>query len=84
MAITVEAVYEGGVLKPVEPLPSLREGQRVEVTIVADRKGWAARTAGMLGWKGTHEELQAILDDVDDLYGTPDDWFPHLKPKEQP
>lgn len=30
--ITVEAVYENGVLKPVQPLP-LKEGERVRVVI---------------------------------------------------
>ena len=32
MAITVEAVYENGVLRPLEPLP-LKEHQRVSVTV---------------------------------------------------
>lgn len=32
MAITVEAVYENGVLKPTEPLP-LKEHERVSVTL---------------------------------------------------
>jgi predicted DNA-binding antitoxin AbrB/MazE fold protein len=32
MAITVEAVYENGVLKPIQPLP-LKEHERVSVTI---------------------------------------------------
>jgi predicted DNA-binding antitoxin AbrB/MazE fold protein len=32
MSITVEAVYENGVLKPVQPLP-LHERQKVQVTV---------------------------------------------------
>jgi predicted DNA-binding antitoxin AbrB/MazE fold protein len=32
MSITIQAVYEGGVLRPVQPLP-LAEGQTVEVTV---------------------------------------------------
>jgi len=32
MTITVEAVYENGVLKPVQPLP-LNERQTVQVTV---------------------------------------------------
>jgi predicted DNA-binding antitoxin AbrB/MazE fold protein len=36
MSITIQAVYEGGVLRPVQPLP-LAEGTTVEVT-VADVK----------------------------------------------
>lgn len=33
MGITIEAVYEAGMLKPLEPLPELREHSRVRVTI---------------------------------------------------
>jgi predicted DNA-binding antitoxin AbrB/MazE fold protein len=32
MALTIRAVYEGGVLRPIEPL-TLREGQTVDVMI---------------------------------------------------
>ncbi|MFL5339841.1 MAG: antitoxin family protein [Gemmataceae bacterium] len=32
MSITVEAIYEGGVLKPVQPLP-LSEHERVRITV---------------------------------------------------
>lgn len=32
MALTVEAVYENGVLKPAEPLP-LKEHEKVRVTV---------------------------------------------------
>jgi predicted DNA-binding antitoxin AbrB/MazE fold protein len=33
MSITVEAVYEAGMLKPLSPLPELAEHSRVRVTI---------------------------------------------------
>ncbi len=33
MTITVEAVYEAGVLKPLEPIPSLKENTRVRLVI---------------------------------------------------
>jgi predicted DNA-binding antitoxin AbrB/MazE fold protein len=32
MSITIQAVYEGGVLRPIQPLP-LAEGEAVEVTV---------------------------------------------------
>jgi hypothetical protein len=32
-------------------------------------------TYGLIGWKGTHEELQAFLDDPDEVYGSPEDWY---------
>lgn len=33
MNITVEAVYEAGVLKPLQPLPSLKEREKVRLTV---------------------------------------------------
>ncbi len=32
MTLTVEAIYENGVLKPLQPLP-LKDHERVEVTV---------------------------------------------------
>jgi predicted DNA-binding antitoxin AbrB/MazE fold protein len=56
MAVTVEAVYENGMLKLSQSLP-FREHERVEVTITP-KTSWVEETAGMIGWKGTHEELR--------------------------
>jgi predicted DNA-binding antitoxin AbrB/MazE fold protein len=33
MSITVEAIYESGVLKPLAPLPNLKEHERVLITV---------------------------------------------------
>lgn len=33
MSITIEAVYEDGVLKPLSPLPDIGERERVLITI---------------------------------------------------
>jgi predicted DNA-binding antitoxin AbrB/MazE fold protein len=63
MTITVEAIYEGGVLKPQAPL-NLKEKSKVTLTIEAapeteanddDPTGWktAERFIGM--WKGAPE-----------------------------
>jgi predicted DNA-binding antitoxin AbrB/MazE fold protein len=54
MAITVEAVYENGVLKPVGPLP-LKEQERVRLTVETTRN-WVEATAGILSFPGTVEE----------------------------
>jgi predicted DNA-binding antitoxin AbrB/MazE fold protein len=56
MAITVEAIYENGVLKPSQPL-SLKEHEKVRLT-VEPVLTWAERTAGMMGWKGSAEEAE--------------------------
>jgi predicted DNA-binding antitoxin AbrB/MazE fold protein len=58
MTITVEAVYEDGVLKPAQPLP-FAEHQKVQVT-VADRSNWVQETTGIVGWKGDSEELRRL------------------------
>ena len=41
MSITVEAVYEAGVLKPLEPIPALEENARVRLVI--EMEGVVAR-----------------------------------------
>ena len=64
MSITVEAIYEDGVLKPVQPLP-LAEHEKVQVT-VDSQVSWAQRTAGILGWKGDHESLERILAEAEE------------------
>jgi predicted DNA-binding antitoxin AbrB/MazE fold protein len=61
MPITVEAIYENGVLKPCQPLP-LEEHEKVRITI-EPRISWAERTAGMLQWTGDPEVLRRIAED---------------------
>ena len=34
MGITVEAIYESGVLRPLEPLDTLQEHERVRITVL--------------------------------------------------
>ena len=69
MSITVEAVYEDGVLKPAQPL-LLNEHERVRVTIESDIS-WADRTAGMLKWTGDPEVLRQLAEDVIDTCDDP-------------
>ena len=61
MAITVEAVYENGVLRPKQPLP-LQENEIVRVSIESPTS-WAERTAGMLTWTGDPDVLRRIAED---------------------
>jgi predicted DNA-binding antitoxin AbrB/MazE fold protein len=70
MTITVEAVYENGVLKPTQPLP-LAERETVEVVVRTPAEIPATldavrRSYGILGWKGTHENLEQILAEADE------------------
>jgi predicted DNA-binding antitoxin AbrB/MazE fold protein len=64
MALTIEAVYENGVLKPTQPLP-LKEREQVRVT-VEQVESPAPRAYGIVGWKGTHEELKQILAEAEE------------------
>ena len=61
MPITIEAVYENGVLRPSQPLP-LEEHETVRITIEPGRS-WAERTAGMLKWTGDFEDPRRIVED---------------------
>jgi predicted DNA-binding antitoxin AbrB/MazE fold protein len=61
MAITIEAVYENGVLKPIGPL-LLKEHEKVRVTI-EPALAVAERTAGMIPWTGDPELLRHIAQD---------------------
>lgn len=54
MTLTVEAIYENGVLKPTQPLP-LQEREKVVLRVHAG-KTWAERTAGLMGWTGSAAE----------------------------
>jgi predicted DNA-binding antitoxin AbrB/MazE fold protein len=65
MALTVEAVYENGVLKPSKPLP-FKERELVRIT-VESRRSPILDAYGILGWKGTHEELEQILAEAEEL-----------------
>jgi predicted DNA-binding antitoxin AbrB/MazE fold protein len=69
MAITFEAIYENGVLKPATPLP-LAEREKVQVTI-QPQVSWARRTAGMMGWTGSAEDADRFALDPDLEYPSP-------------
>jgi predicted DNA-binding antitoxin AbrB/MazE fold protein len=61
MTITIDAIYENGVLRPIQPL-ALQEHEQVRVTVEQGRS-WAVRTAGMLKWVGDPEELRRVSED---------------------
>jgi predicted DNA-binding antitoxin AbrB/MazE fold protein len=58
MAITVEATYENGVLKPSRPLP-LQEHEKVQVT-VTPTVSHVRQTAGLIGWTGSQEDADFV------------------------
>ncbi len=63
MTLTVEAIYQNGVLKPLQPLP-LKDQERVEIT-VRSGSNWVSETAGMIKWTGDHETLRRLAEDVE-------------------
>ena len=71
MLITVEAVYEGGVLKLSAPLP-LKEHDKVTITVHTGRT-WVDETYGNLGWKGSAEDAERFALDPDLEYGNPEE-----------
>ena len=58
MAITIEAVYENGVLKPAQPLP-LQEHEKVQIT-VRPTVSRVRQTVGLIGWTGTQEDADFV------------------------
>jgi predicted DNA-binding antitoxin AbrB/MazE fold protein len=65
MSLTVEAVYENGVLKPVQPLP-LKEHEHVRITIQPVQSP-LMQAYGIMGWTGDHETLERIALDPEFL-----------------
>ena len=56
MAVTVEAVYENGVLRPLQPLP-WKDGERVRV-VVSSLDSPLLQAYGIMGFQGTAEEAE--------------------------
>ena len=61
MSLTIEAIYENGVLKPAQPLP-FREHEKVRVT-VQPASNCVQATHGICGWKGSAEEAERFASD---------------------
>jgi predicted DNA-binding antitoxin AbrB/MazE fold protein len=70
MAITVEAVYEDGVLKPAQPLP-LAEREKVQIT-VKPSVSRVRQSAGLMGWTGSQADADFVA------------LSPELDPQEDP
>ncbi|MBI3467736.1 MAG: antitoxin family protein [Planctomycetes bacterium] len=73
MALTIEATYENGVLKPVQPLPLIQEGACIWVTLHIPAEEDRVRKAyGLLGWTGDAETVRRVtLDPEFDILESP-------------
>jgi predicted DNA-binding antitoxin AbrB/MazE fold protein len=65
MTLTVEAIYENGVLKPAQPLP-LREHEQVRIT-VEQGDSPLLRAYGIMGWTADAETIERIALDPEFL-----------------
>lgn len=64
MALTVEATYENGVLKPVRSLPLMPEGARVWLTLhTAAEEDRVGKAYGLIGWTGDAETVRRVAED---------------------
>jgi predicted DNA-binding antitoxin AbrB/MazE fold protein len=69
MTLTVEAVYEDGVLKPAQPLP-LKEHEKVQITVHTPVSN-LADSYGIMGFQGTAEEADYFAMDPELDYPPP-------------
>jgi len=73
MQKTIEAIYENGVLRPVQPLDWLEENHRVTVTVTAPDQ-----SRPLNGWIGgiSDEDADTMRRVIDEEFGqvNPDDW----------
>jgi predicted DNA-binding antitoxin AbrB/MazE fold protein len=69
MAVTIEAIYEDGVLKPTQPLP-FPEHEKVQVT-VSLLGGKLHEAYGIMGFRGTAEEADYFAADPELDYPPP-------------
>jgi predicted DNA-binding antitoxin AbrB/MazE fold protein len=66
MTITIDAVYENGILKLDRPLP-LKEHEKVRIT-VEQSPSLTKQTAGMIGWTGDVETFERILKEAEETH----------------
>ena len=69
MALTFEAVYENGVLKPTEPLP-FKERETLRITVEAPVRR-LSDLYGLMGFTGTAQEADYFASDPELDYPPP-------------
>jgi predicted DNA-binding antitoxin AbrB/MazE fold protein len=60
MSLTIEAVYERGVFRPVETNPHFTEGQRVHLTVETEERPDIVQLAAQVYAGLTEEERNAV------------------------
>ena len=73
MVKTIEAIYSGGVLKPLQPLDGIAENGKVTITITA-----LPPAHPLAGWTGgvSNEDAAEMVRVIEDEFEkvNPDDW----------
>jgi predicted DNA-binding antitoxin AbrB/MazE fold protein len=66
MTMTIDAIYENGLLRPQQPLP-LREHERVRITLQTEEVR-VRQTQGLIGWQGAPDVVERVaLSPLEDL-----------------
>jgi predicted DNA-binding antitoxin AbrB/MazE fold protein len=69
VTITIEAIYENGILKLERPLP-LQEHEKVQVTVVR-HLSLAEQCYGLIGWKGDADTFDRIVAETEEAEALP-------------
>jgi predicted DNA-binding antitoxin AbrB/MazE fold protein len=74
MAFQVEAIYENGILRPVQPLP-LAEHERVQLTVDQAPAAAVAARIDLAQWFGSIESHSGLIDAPKDWAARHDDYL---------
>lgn len=74
MTKTIQAVFEHGILRPLEPIEGIRENTEVEITIAFKQKELSPvlRFAGILSEEEANGMLKAVEEEFERV--NPDEW----------
>ncbi|MGR3311589.1 MAG: antitoxin AF2212-like protein [Candidatus Brocadiales bacterium] len=74
MTKTIHAIYEHGILRPLEPIEGIKENTKVEVTLTVEKEVShpILRFAGILSEEEANRMLQIVEDEFEGI--NPDEW----------
>ena len=74
MTKTIHAIYEHGVLKPLEPIEGIMENTKVEVTVTVEKEVSCPilRFAGILSEEEADRMMQTVEDEFERI--NPNEW----------
>lgn len=74
MVKTIHAIYEHGVLRPLEPIKDIKENSEVEITVAIQEKASHPflRFAGILNEEEADKMIKIVEDEFEKV--NPDEW----------